>query len=218
MSLPYITNERAVLIGDPDPARYAFLHKIFAEQFETAAEQATTFSELQQRAQESQRWRLVIFTDNLPVATGWHNVLVSQYARALDERWSERLVGVLGTGEPPALIGVERAPLWLRVPAGVTAASAPPVLAQYIAQRLWGLQRVWPSQLRPAASQPATADFKALAELDALLARQMTDIDRVRQRTLASQQSSERLGQATDAALAAFKEWAHHAGDSEKHR
>jgi hypothetical protein len=218
MSLAYQVNERAVLIGDPDAGRVAYFKKIFAEFFKCEVEQVTNFSELQCRAQYLQRWRLVIFTDNLPLEATHPTTLLNKYARDLSGRWGERLVGVLGTGEPPTLIGVEREPVWLRVPTGVSADSAPPLLTQHIVKPLLKLRRVWPSQLSPVEFDTPANDFKALAELDELLAFQIAEIDRTRKRILLNQQTSARLGAMADARLGEFKEWAQHVGDTETNR
>ncbi|HEX9001933.1 MAG TPA: hypothetical protein VGB07_18640 [Blastocatellia bacterium] len=206
MSLAYNECNRAVLIGDPDPERFALFEQILADEFATDAEQVTTFSELQHRAQEFRRWRLILVADNLPVKEEWSNVLLTQYVRLLDEKWSERLVGILGAGEPPNLIGVERMPVWLSVPPGLSPETAPPLLFKHIVQRLMHIKRVWPSQLRPAGLDESQPDFTRLAKFDELLAQKIEEIDRVRERILHSQQAADHLGAATDANLAKFKE------------
>lgn len=120
MSMSLATQTPAVLIGDPDPERFAFLQRILQEDFDARAYRVGDFNKLLEEASKQNRWRLILIADTLPISPVQRRVILLRYFMELGQGWSNRLGCIVTTDHNPDLTGIANQPIYLHINPGST--------------------------------------------------------------------------------------------------
>jgi hypothetical protein len=120
MNRPYHMLTRNILIGDPNPKRFAMLQQILKSDLGVEAHQANNFDELSKHASEQSRWQFILVADTLPLSSIRPNVILQRYFMSLAQKWSNRLGCIVTTDRDPDLTGIQHQPFYLRFRPGST--------------------------------------------------------------------------------------------------